>query len=68
MTGRNATPTPRSDAGKVFAAENRDLTVKEREAQRVAANAAKTARLRELRLAKETEASATAKPVKRPHK
>jgi hypothetical protein len=55
------------DAGKVFAAESRDLTVKEREAQRVAANAAKTARLRELRLAKETEASA-AKPVKRPRK
>jgi hypothetical protein len=42
-----------AEAGKMFAPDKRDLTAKEREAERAASMSAKTARLREMRLARE---------------
>jgi hypothetical protein len=69
MTERKETLSPRTDAGKQFALDKRDLTAKESEAQRLASVHHKTARLRELRLAKEaTESAPTeakAKPKRR---
>jgi hypothetical protein len=60
---------PRSEAGKAFALEKRDLTAKESEAERLASHAATTARLRKLRLAKEAAEQAAApkpKPAPKP--
>jgi len=68
MTERKETPSPRTIAGKEFAFEKRDLTAKESEAKRLASASAKTARLRELRLAKEQaarEASPKLEPKRR---
>jgi hypothetical protein len=66
MTERKETLSRRTDAGKLFALEKRDLTAKESEAERIASDSAKTARLRELRLAKEAE-HATAQPAQKPN-
>jgi hypothetical protein len=68
MTEPKQQPPPRSEAGKAFALEKRDLTAKESEAGRLASISAKTARLRELRLAKEAAeraAAPAAKPKRR---
>jgi hypothetical protein len=52
----------RSEAGKAFALEKRDLTARESEAERLASEVAKTARLRQLRLAKEAAERGEAPP------
>jgi hypothetical protein len=71
MTERKETLSPRTEAAKQFALEKRDLSAKESEAERLLSSAAKTAKLRKLRLAKEAaerEAATTAGLAKRPRK
>ena len=68
MTEHKERFSPRSEAAKQFALAKRDLTAKESEAQRLASVAHKTARLRELRLAKEAAEREGTTPKRRPPK